>query len=123
MQLIQHLETMTTKVRTETGKVLEVKDFFHNEGKGSYHGSVIIFGEEVFTNWFYDLKAKKISFLTSPFYINDGKMAVTGKKFTATGDVIQMSAELSKRLDEDAERELKRIEQDKSDRLAQMYDY
>lgn len=107
---------MTTQVTTESGKVLEVEDKFNNNGKGAYVGEVIIKGESVHTYWFYDLKAKNISFKVLNFKYK-------GKSFDISGIVSQMSPELRKRLNDKTERELKIKEEEKVNRVSQMYQY
>jgi len=107
---------MTTQVKTETGKLLGVKDFFNNNGKGSYDGKVLVNGKEVYTYWFFQLTTKKITFLTSAFYID-------GQKYTATGEVTEMSLELKQRLEDTIEKELNKKQEDISERISQMYQY
>lgn len=107
---------MGTKVKTEKGKVLEVKDFFNNNGKGAYNGKVLFNGKEINTDWFFILKKNKITFLTSSFYID-------GQKYTAKGEVIEMSPELAQRLEDKIKREEKRKEEEKGERMSQMYNY
>ena len=108
---------MQTKVKTVTGKVLNVKDFFNNNGKGAYDGKVLVGNQEISTYWFFKEKENKITFITNPFVFK-------GVKYSdAKGEVFQMSEELAQRLQDKITRENKRKQEAKTERISQMYNY